>query len=116
MRDEFYSEDPRMSAIYDECFFEIAPSGYVASYCWEDGDGSIEKKWSVDVDWVPNYLGVHNDNLILLDNENNAVVELNVKSGLENNVFPILWPTSVYDMTNNSIIIKSNKLLYVITI
>ena len=116
MRDEFDSENPQMSAIYDECFFEIAPSGYVASYCWEDGDGSIEKKWSVDVDWVPNYLGVHNDNLILLDNENNAVVELNVKSGLENNVFPILWPTSVYDMTNNSIIIKSNKLLYVITI
>ena len=116
MRGEFDSEDPRMSAIYGECFFEIAPSGYVASHCWEGGGDSIEKKWSVDFDGVPNYLGVYNDNLILLDNENNAVVELNVKSGLENNVFPILWPTSVYDMTNNSIIIKSNKLLYVITI
>ena len=32
----------------------------------------INKKWDIDLGWFPNYVGLINENLIFLDNENNT--------------------------------------------
>ena len=113
-RGEFESEDPNMSAIINNCFIEIQPLGNVASYCLDKESGGVEKSWSVDLDWVPNYLGTLNDNLILLDKYNNNIVELDSKSGKEKNTFPLLW-NSIQSVINNNLfsIIYTNLLKYI---
>ena len=67
------------------------------------------------LNWIPNYLGTLNSNLVLLDPDSNAIVELSSETGTQKNSFPLLWPSWEYNMTNKNIIIGSNRLLYVVT-
>ena len=115
-RGEFESYDPNMSAIINNCFFEIQPMGYIASHCFDGKDGGVEMAWSADLDWIPNYLGTLNNNLILLDKYNNIIVELDSKSGKEKSTFPLLWDSMQSVINNNHVILQSDRKLYVITI
>jgi len=115
-RGEFESDDPHMSALINNCFIEIQPMGSVASYCVDEKDGVVEMAWSEDLDWIPNYIGTLNNNLILLDKDNNIIVELDAKSGKEKGVFPLLWDATQSSINNNHVIVKSGRKLYAITI
>ena len=90
--------------------------GYIASHCFNGKDGGVEMAWSVDLDWIPNYLGTLNNNLILLDKYNNIIVELDSKSGKEKSTFPLLWDSMQSVINNNHVILQSDRKLYVITI
>ncbi len=90
--------------------------GRVTSHCFDGKEGGVEIAWSVDLDWVPNYLGTLNNNLILLDKYNNIIVELDAKSGKEKSTFPLLWDSTQSIINNNHVILKSDGKLYVITI
>jgi len=115
-RGEFESNDPHMSALINNCFIEIQPMGSVSSYCVDEKDGVVEMDWSVDLDFVFNYIGTLNNNLILLDKDNNIIVELDAKSGKEKGVFPLLWDATQSSINNNHVIVKSGRKLYAITI
>jgi len=105
-----------MSALINNCFIEIQPMGSVASYCIDEKDGVVELAWSEDLDWVPNYIGILNNNLILLDKYNNIIVELDSKSGKEKSTFPLLWDSMQSVINNNHVILQADRKLYVITI
>ena len=115
-RGEFESNDPHMSALINNCFIDIQPMGSVASYCVDEKDGVVEMDWSVDLDFVFNYIGILNNNLILLDKDNNIIVELDAKSGKEKGVFPLLWDATQSNINNNLVIVRSDRKLYAITI
>ena len=115
-RGAWESEDPNISEIIEDCFFEITPMGFVASHCFIGENGAIENNWSIDLNWVPNYLGTFNSSLVLLDQTNNEIVGIDIQSGKQKNVIPILWPSSKFDMKNNNIILQTDRKLFVFTI
>jgi len=115
-RGTWESEDPNISEIIEDCFFEITPMGFVASHCFIGENGAIENNWSIDLNWVPNYLGTFNSSLVLLDQTNNEIVGIDIQSGKQKNIIPILWPSSKFDMKNNNIILQNDRKLFVFTI
>ena len=88
----------------------------MTAYCLNKNNGSLNKKWDIDLGWLPNYMGLINENLIFLDNENNQIIIIDSDNGTTKNSFPLLWPSQQYNISSNNIVVYSNRLLYVIKI
>ena len=69
----------------------------MSAFCLNKNNGSLNKKWNIDLSWLPNYMGLINENLIFLDNANNQIIEINSNNG-----------------TTKNKVVYSNRLLYVI--
>ena len=88
----------------------------MATYCLDKTNGSLSKKWNINLDWLPNYIGLVDKNLIFLDNENNQIIAIDSYNGKTKNSIPLLWPSQQYNNSLNNIVVYSNRLLYVIKI
>ena len=73
------------------------------------------KAYLIDAPVSGGEIGAIKGNLVLLDRDDNTIVELDSKTGIQKNSFPLLWPSLEFNMTNKNIVIGSNRLLYVVT-
>jgi len=114
-QNEFNVNNPVFTEKIDNCFINLDYKNMTA-YCLNKNNGSLNKKWTIDLSWLPNYMGLINENLIFLDNENNQIISISSNNGTKKNSFPLLWPSQQYNISSNNIVVYSNRLLYVIKI